>query len=125
MAYYKNTQWILSLLLLTLYGCSAHDVKERHLETDRSTYYPLAFVSSNSEIIHTGKAVDKSDNKSTGTLACGSLLTGGDVGAVFIGTLLCLPLITFDVATAAVGEAQQQKLQLNFEKQVQSLKNRI
>ena len=99
---------VLIPLLITIaisQGCvSTHKISEYHLDSDRSSYYPLAVISSDKSPEVTSDSSYESNVAGTGTKACIDLATSPD-GAI-AAVIACIPLMIFDVAAASVESVQ-------------------
>lgn len=87
-------------------GCvSTHKISEYHLDSDRSSYYPLAVISSDkSPEVTSDSSYESSGVAGTGTRVCYDLATSPD--SLLIGAIACIPLMIFDVAAASVETVQ-------------------
>ena len=93
---------VLLISIMITNGCvPAHRISEHQLENERSSYYPLAVISSSQlPEIYSDSSFD-SNVAGTGTRVCGELATSGSGGAI-AAAFACIPLMIFDVVAISV-----------------------
>lgn len=105
----RTCRWFTILVVTCLYGCST--TRTHLLETDRSSYYPLAVISADSESpLKINADIDRGPSETTKALGLATILTGG----------LLAPLLFTSIAYAAEKAQEQQE---EFLTRVQSLES--
>lgn len=108
-------RYMFLLIIFGLYGCN--EIKEQHLESDRSGYYPLAVVSASSKPEITSAAYRDNIRRGQGTVQCVVYTT------MSFGLLapFCIPAIAADAMT----ENQHEKLQKEFDSKMMSFESSL
>ena len=106
-------------------GCvSTHKISEHHLDSDRSSYYPLVVISSDKlPEVTSDSSYATSGVAGTGSRACYDLATSPDT--LLIGTIACIPLMIFDVAAASVETVQDDMADVETRSKTEHLISRL
>ena len=108
---------VVTLATILINGCASKVAELRYLESDRSAYYPLAIVSSETATDFSGRSYRLADKSGRGLEIC---FAGTIVSFGLLAPLCVLP-ISEDIAT----EVKIAEFNKKFEGQVEGLKPRI